>query len=744
MPQQILSMIPKGTTPINDVVSVWRDEEKLVYFLGIYPIYFHRPDDRNLFQLFTAQLIESGACRQIEIIKTFGVSKNSVIRSQRKLRSGGFQAFFKKRQGHKGGHVLTPEVLEQAQSLLDRGYTRQEAAEELEIRCDTLRKAINDGRLQETKSADTVATNKSSRSEADAAAADGMGIACTRPAERFLASVGKIKGAAVEFKPCPDVPNGGVLCALPGLLANGLKEGIDLLGKVNGYYSVFHILLLLSFMSLCRIKTTEKLRGHSPGEFGILTGLDRIPEVRCLRSKMDELSAGNAAEEWAVHLSRHWMEGDPDSAGTLYIDGHVRVYHGRLTRPPRRFVSREQLCLRGTTDYWVNDAVGRPFFVVEKAIDPGLLKTLEDNIVPRLLNDIPNQPADQELDENPLLSRFIIVFDREGYSPAFFGRMWKKYRIACITYHKFPDKDWPEEWFAEHEVQMPDGKIVTMKLAEMGTLVGSGKDAVRMREVRKLTESTHQTSMISTVCDLPHEFLASRMFSRWCQENFFRYMMEHFAIDLLQEYGTESFPDTEQVINPAWRELNRTQNSVANKLRYRRASFAEMTMHPASEDNPSKYQKWVKKKSEMMEDVEHYEHELERLKAETKETPKHIEWREMEAKDKFFHLLPGRKCLMDTIRMIAYRTETSMAGSLINSTIDSAAARRILQDLFVTEADILPEPENKCLRIRVHSSSRATTNRSLSKFFEVLNESETIYPGTGLRIIYELIGGNFE
>jgi hypothetical protein len=30
----------------------------------------------------------------------------------------------------------------------------------------------------------------------------------------------------------------------------------------------------------------------------------------------------------------------------------VRVYHGSLTNVPRRYVARERLCLRGTTDYW--------------------------------------------------------------------------------------------------------------------------------------------------------------------------------------------------------------------------------------------------------------------------------------------------------------------------------------------------------------------------------------------------------
>jgi hypothetical protein len=249
--------------------------------------------------------------------------------------------------------------------------------------------------------------------------------------------LGKCLGASTRFETCLDVPKGGVLCALPILLVNGLLSGVEhLLGKVKGYYTAVPVLLLLAFMALCRIRTAEKLRGHAPGEFGKLLGLDRIPEVRCLRNKMDDLSAGHSAERWAAHLSKQWMSSDPEAAGTLYIDGHVRVYNGRLTKLPRRYVSRQRLCLRATTDYWVNDATGRPFFVVEKEIDPGLLKTLREDIVPRLLNDIPDQPIDQQLVDNPLLCRFILVFDREGYSPGFFHEMWQKHRVACISYHK--------------------------------------------------------------------------------------------------------------------------------------------------------------------------------------------------------------------------------------------------------------------------------------------------------------------
>ncbi len=693
-----------------------------------------------MFRMVTAQLVDSGACRQVDIQRAFGVSKSSVIRSLYKLRTDGIESFFVQRRGRRGGSVFTSEVLEQAQRFLDQGYTRKDAAQELGIKYGTLRKAINDGRLIEPKGSDEAVT-KSSRNELDIAAADGMGTACTRVGDRILASLGKIVGAPIRFERCLDVPKAGVLCAVPALLANGLINGAkQFLGSVRGYYTVFHILLLLAFMALCRIKSTEKLRRDAPGEFGKLLGLDRAPEVRCLRRKMDELSQDQGAEKWAAHLGKFWMEQEPESVGALYIDGHVRVYHGGLTKLPRRYVSRERLCLRGITDYWVNDAIGRPFFVIEKQIDPGLLATLRDDIVPRLLQDVPNQPSEQQLEENPYLCRFVLVFDREGYSPAFFKQMWNRHRIGCMTYHKHPGESWPEQWFTEHEVTMPGGEVIKMRLCEMGSLVGSGKDQTWMRQVRKLTDTGHQTSIVSTGFDLPLTHLAARMFSRWCQENFFNYMMQHFDIDVLIDYGVAKFPDTEKVINPAWRKLNQLRNSLQNKLRYRCARFAEMTIHPENEDEPGKYNKWLKKKADLLEEIEKMEFQLNELKAELKQTNKHITWGELDEKDKFLRLLPGRKRLMDTIRMIAYRAETAMVGLLTSPTVDSPDARSLLQNLFQTEADVLPDLENQKLNIRLHGASRPAANRAIVQLFEHLNSAQVKYPGTELQMVFELGG----
>ena len=738
IPQMILPLIPAGSTQINATVSVFRDAKQWIYCVGVQPFAIHTAGDTRTFHVTIAQLIALGACRPVEIINAFGVSKRSVERAVARYQTGGAEAFFVPRKGRRGGTVLTKDVLAAAQRLLDGGLSSGEVAQKLEVLSDTVRKALAQGRLVARPR--VAALDKSARSVEDAVAAEGMGTACTRVAERVLASLGKLDGAPVRFESCRDVSYGGVLCALPALLANGLlAKASTFLGTVHGYYTMAHVLMLLGFMGLARIRTVQKAGQETPGEFGRLLGLDRSPEVRCLRRKLDELCGGDGAARWATELSQDWMQAEPEAAGTLYVDGHVRVYHGALTKLPRKYVTRERLCLRGTTDYWVNDARGRPFFVVERVVDAGLLEVLRTDIVPRLLRDIPGQPSEAELQKNLRCCRFTLVFDREGYSPEFFRQMWQEHRIACITYHKHPGEAWPLEWFSNQTFSLPSGEILTVSLAERGSRIGTPLHALWVREIRKLTDSGHQVSLIGTAFDIEHTALAARLFSRWCQENFFRYMMEHFALDRLAEYGSEPLPDTTRVVNPTWRQLTNQKQSVRAKLVYRQARFAELTLHEDTLTAPS-HQLWLNKKAGLLEEIRLNEQRLSELKAKVKETPHHIEWKDLPEADKFNRLLPGRKRLIDAVRMIAYRAETAMVPILMGDAVDSSEARTLLQTLFVTDADIHPDPEHNQLIIRVHRAANPVTDRRREQLFAHLNATETCYPGTALQMVYEIVG----
>ncbi|MGD2092797.1 MAG: hypothetical protein PVH61_41925 [Candidatus Aminicenantes bacterium] len=285
--------------------------------------------------------------------------------------------------------------------------------------------------------------------------------------ERLSASLGKLTEAAVRFENCIDVSFGGVLFSLPALLSNGLlHKSEEYFQLPAGYYGLSSVLIVLSFLVLLRVKSLEGVRYMPPGELGKLVGLDRIPEVKTLRKKVDLLSDSGNVGGWQNELSRYWMESSPMLAGYLYVDGHVRTYYGKKTKLPPRYVSRERLCLHGMTDYWVNDALGQPFFVVSTALTVGLLSMLREEIIPRLLEEVPNQPSLAALEADQALHRIVLIFDREGYSPDFFEEMFLKHRISCMTYKKYPGDDWPESEFKDEEVVFKNGEKVTMKLAE--------------------------------------------------------------------------------------------------------------------------------------------------------------------------------------------------------------------------------------------------------------------------------------
>jgi hypothetical protein len=555
--------------------------------------------------------------------------------------------------------------------------------------------------------------------------------------QRLLASVGKAGPVEPHFEAAADVPAAGVLCALPALLACGLLgHSTEHLRLPPGYYSLPSVLMLLACMALARVRSVEKLRYYAPGEWGNVLGLDRIPEVRTLRNKIALLSEDReAVENWSAALAKQWLQDDPESAGTLYVDGHVRVYHGQLTELPRRYVARQRLCLRGTTDYWVNGLDGQPFFVVTREIDPGLLQVLEHDIVPRLERDLPLGARDTG-------RLFLLVFDRAGYSPAFFARLWKR-RIACLSYHKFAGEDWPVAEFASTTVVLPAGEAVEWELCERGSWlpVSDAKpgdpQGIWLREIRKRNCDGHQVSILSTDRDTAAPRLAAIMFGRWAQENFFRYMMEHFALDRMIEHGTEPIPETTRLTNPARRTLD-TQIRSKNSLLSRRLSeFGALSYDGAIA--PAQIERFEQKKALLQQHITALKEQIATLKEQRDKLPTHLTVKDLPADQRFERLRSDSKRFIDTIKMIAYRAETAMTNILRDVLARTDDARELLRALYNNDADLIPDYQAQTLTVRLHHLANRMSTIALQHLCDQLSATETVFPGTKLRVVYAVV-----
>ncbi len=560
-----------------------------------------------------------------------------------------------------------------------------------------------------------------------------MGVGTVNVLERLSASIGNLQSVEPRFQPASDVPFGGVLFALPALLANGLLSNIEQHFQLpKGYYGLESIFLTLSLMALARIKTIEDLRYCAPGEWGKLLGLDRIPEVRTLREKVKHLALKGQGEKWSAEVCSQWMHADTKASQVLYIDGHVRVYHGSQTSLPRHYVAREKLCLRATVDYWVNAMGGQPFFYINKDVDPGLLSVIEKEIVPRLAKEIPAQPEPAHLKEDPYLHRFTIIFDREGYSPEFMKRM-KALRIACITYHKFPSDAWPVEEFTPCVLRNGAGNVLETQLAERGTRLSK---TLWVREIRKLSDKGHQTSILSTDYRSDLKTITTEMIERWSQENFFKYMREHYNLDRLVDYSLEEVVDTTRVVNPEYRRLDGDVRRLTAIKARRLAEFG--SIHLEGEINPKLVEKYQSKKAKLQEEIEDLENKLNTEKEKRKGVEHHIPVSQLPEKERFSRLAEPRKHLLDTIKMIAYRAETAMVSIAREEMAREDDGRVLLRSLYQTEVDLMPDEKNKTLTVKLHHLANHCFDKTIHHLCDELNKTDTLFPGTNLRLIYKV------
>ena len=683
-------------------------------------------------------LMAKGLVNPCDLERALGIPHRTAMHWQRQLKMEGPAVFFRAR-AVRSSTKMTDEVIEVCERALSDGLSVGQAAARAGVKQGTLEKAISQKRVrrhppEEKASYTVVATTRSERSLSDAECE--MGKACSRSSDRLLAAVGLLWHAESRYEPCLDVGFGGVLAGLPALAANGLFHRLgDFFRLPNGFYGIIQLFLFFGLMALARIRRPEGLRYIPPGELGRLLGLDRCPEAKTARRKITALAGQDEAGEWGRSLCQLWMDEDPAEAGYLYLDGHVRVYHGTMTDLPRRYVSRERLCLRGTTDYWINDAIGRPFFVVSRTVNDGLAHTLLGEIVPRLLETVPGQPSEDELVADPQLHRFVMVFDREGSHGKLIRQLWE-HRIAAITYRKRVDDQWPETEFSGYAVQMPLGNIEEMRLAERQTVLGSGQAAIPVREIRKLTETGHQTTIVSTLQKGRLTEVAARMFTRWCQENYFSYMMQQFDLDGLVEYSTAGIPGTESVINPAWRTLDKAIKSQATALARKNARLGKM--HMADGATPKQTEKEEAASARLHEEIANEMAELEKLKLKRQETPKHILYEQLPEEEKFLRLAPVRKQFCDTIKMIAYRAETALVQKIRPHMARDDDTRALLRQLFLSSADLIPDAEAKTLTIRIHGMSNPAHDRAIAALLETLNETGFIHPATGHRVVYSL------
>jgi transposase len=743
---------PSNVVVINARCSLRKELDQHLIVVGGLPVHHYRADDEVSEAYAMVFLVESGYAQQTDVARAFAVSVRTIRRYQQRYADGGMAALGCEGGWRRGRRRISGKRLRNIEILKSQGMSNRAIAHRLGVTENAIRKLVGPSQPADSTQlalpAIPTAAQKSASTGASAETTDGKratasaeeeagdrepvttveaandddpvpmsldGDAEDRTFDRQLAHLGLLDDAAPLFREGSSVPGAGVLLALPCLVESGLfRISRKLYGEIGpAFYGLRTTLLTLLLMALLRIKRPEHLKERDPAAFGRLLGLDRAPEVKTLRRRLTRLAAHHCAERLGAELARVRVDQRGHLMGFLYVDGHVRAYHGDRQLSTNAYVARRHLAMPATTDYWINDSSGDPLLVITGEVDAALTK-----VMPRLLREVREVVGER---------RVTIVFDRGGWSPKLFAAMIKD-GFDVLTYRKGRCRHINERRFVRRRANL-DGRFVEYLLHDQPARFLKGR--LRLRQVTRLCDGGHQTNVITNRWDLRDIEVAYRMFDRWRQENFFKYMREEFLLDALVDYQIEPEDPTRTTPNPERRALDK-------EIRVAHADVArlERELGAAAATNAERRRPTMRgfkiAHSKLGKQLRNARARLSRFLNRRRDTPKRVEVRDIRA-GAMVKLATERKHLTDIIKMVAYQAESDLLALMRPhyARVDQEG-RTLLHELFATCGDMRVTDSE--LTITLASLSSPHRTRAAQALCEILDKTATPFPGSRLRM----------
>ena len=557
MAEQLPLSLPEspgsGTIIINAQCTLRIEGEHRVVVVSGFPVHHYSDRDAVAEAYAMVFLVDSGFATQVEVARAFRRTERTIRRHQQRYAEGGMASLATRSGWRPGRRRLPTKRIRLIERLKAQGLSNREIARRMGVTENAIRKQVGPSVPEQASqatlplgpsaepatpapstpatepvpSAGSASTNDevghlgSSRRAAPTPEEPVATSVDTDPAnrtlDRLLACFGFLDDAPPVFGDAKAVLGAGVLFALPALVASGIFHvAHKVYGEIGpAFYGLRTTLLVLLLMALWRIKRPEALKEHDPARLGRVLGLDRTPEVKTLRRKLSRLASYHRADRLGAELARLRVQQRGQLMGFLYVDGHVRVYHGKH-EIPKAHVARMRLSMPATTDYWVNDQSGDPLFVVTAAANAGLVKML-----PEVLREVRELVGDR---------RVTVVFDRGGFSP-------KLFQALLNEQLRHPDLPQGEDPPHRREAVRRTARAVRRALGASTICTtrpsaSSRASCVCGRSLAWATTGTRPRCSPAGGTSRDIE-VAYRMFERWRQENFFKYMREEYLLDAL-------------------------------------------------------------------------------------------------------------------------------------------------------------------------------------------------------------------
>ncbi|HEX2064614.1 MAG TPA: helix-turn-helix domain-containing protein [Acidimicrobiales bacterium] len=703
-----LPLAPAGSVPVDTGVDFHETPAGGSVFLWGMAAWCWSAGDDTARRLAAVQLVESGQAPQRQVAKAFDVNETTLWRWRADYVRSGADALSTAKRGPRGPSKLTEAKVAEIARQRAEGASMEAIASAVGVSLNSVSRAL---RATPTPAPVLEGTTAS-------APLEPLARPEPRAAERQAARRGELAEAPPRITPGASLPLAGALVILPTLAATGLLDCVaGVYDRARAaFYGLRSLVLTVVFAALVAEPRAEGLTRLDPVALGRLLGLDRAPEVKTLRRRMAALAERRRADRLLAALAARHAAAHPDAMGVLYVDGHVRAYHGKA-KVPKAHLARMRLSMPAEVDTWVADANGDGLLVW--SAPPGVSLVGELRRVVEAVRELVGP------DRRP-----TVAFDRGGWSPVLFAELAAG-GFDVLTYRKGPRVLEPRRAFAPHTFVDSAGRPHHYLLGDRRVRIAY-RHAGRTRHFacRQITRldpaSGHQTQVLTTRADPDPAPLAHAMFSRWRQENFFRYMRAHYALDALDAYVTAADDPGRLVPHPARRDADRRVREARAVLEAAEAAEGRAALEGGRDKAAT-----AEMSTAFAEARDHVAH----LEAAARAVPARVPLGQVHPDA--VRLDPERKRIHDAIRMATYNAESALARLLApHYARADDEARSLLREIFASPADM--EVSGGELHVRINALSAPRRTRALAALCADLTATETTYPGTELRLVYSV------
>ena len=328
----------------------------------------------------------------------------------------------------------------------------------------------------------------------------------------------------------------GAMILYAALARLGVWEVLAKLGANAGPSRCFGWAQTVASVIFCfalRFRSVEDWKNGRRRDLGGLIGEASAPSVLTLRTKIKAVAESLDPMAFSREMLQRYLALEPVWEGLYYVDGHFCPYYGQHPTP-KGWDGKRRLAAKGHTDVYLHDAKGRVLFFFSQPLNDSLARALP-GAVAEIRRVHGNQP-------------FTLVFDRGGYSGDAF-RFLQAEGIGFITYLKgrstrrqYPGKRFHRGWFScegkRHSYRLLEKKTRVKKVGSMRTILFEGDDGQQIPLLTNLAATARSAKIVHCL----------RL--RWRQENSFKFLSEHYAIDQIIQYGATPEAQDRLVPNP--------------------------------------------------------------------------------------------------------------------------------------------------------------------------------------------------